>query len=367
MVARGAVCEAFPEQEPGRLGSHETFGRSQSPLTTTTPGRGRRAGRSVPEPAVEVSTRRAMRSPRTQHDKRGGSCGGHASEVLCHPCLLARSVSRATARTVALASRRTGSVRSVRRHDFLKQLHDRVQPRTYVETGIDRGQSMTLSRAPSIGIDPEYSITCEVLADVHLARTTSDEFFAREDPLAHLPRKIVDLAFVDGMHLAEYALRDYLAVERFTEPTSVIVFDDMLPRNADEAARYRHTGPWTGDVYKAAQALRDMCPELIVLDVDTAPTGAVVVLAPNASRNGELPGYDDWLDIAVTPDPQDVPAEVYSRSRALNPQRLLGSTGWAQLIRLRERGSASVEDMRAAFADVLTGDAGRAPVAARTS
>lgn len=244
------------------------------------------------------------------------------------------------------------------RHEFLKSLHQITQPRTYVETGIQTGRSLALSRVPSVGIDPEYSIKAELFADVHLARTTSDEFFARPEPLAHLPRPIVDLAFIDGMHLAEYALRDYLAVERFTTPASVIMFDDMLPRSVDEAARHRHTTAWTGDVYKAAQALRELRPDLVVLDVDTQPTGVVVVLLPDAERGGVLPGYDDWLDVALAPDPQDVPVEVLTRSRAFDPDKLLASAGWRELPRLRGafgRKPAPAAEVRAAFADVLTG------------
>lgn len=243
---------------------------------------------------------------------------------------------------------------AVRRHEFLRDLHRLTKPRTYLETGIDKGQSLKLSRVPSIGIDPEFSIIAELVADVHLARTSSDEFFARKNPMAHLPVKVIDLAFIDGMHLAEYALRDYIAVERFTTPASVVVFDDMLPRSVDEAARYRHTSAWTGDVYKAAQALRDMRPDLIVLEVDTQPTGLVVVLAPDASREGLLPGYDDWLEVALAPDPQHVPEAVISRSRALDPSRLLRSGGWAQLPRLRKsRKPIDAAAVRAAFADVL--------------
>jgi hypothetical protein len=215
------------------------------------------------------------------------------------------------------------------------------------------GQSLTLSRVPSIGIDPDFSITRELLADVHVARTTSDEFFAREDPIAHLPVPVIDLGFIDGMHLAEYALRDYLAIERFTAPTSVVIFDDMLPRSIDEAARHRHTSAWTGDVYKAAQALRDMRPDLIVLEVNTAPTGVVVVLTPDASRNGVLEGYDDWLDVAMSPDPQDVPEEILTRSRALDPKKLLSSRGWQALPALRSRRNPSAASVREAFADVL--------------
>ena len=243
----------------------------------------------------------------------------------------------------------------MKRHEFLKTLHSLLKPRTYVETGVQLGQSLTLSRVPSIGIDPAFSIVKELLADVHLARTTSDEFFARKAPMAHLRKPVVDLAFIDGMHLAEYALRDYLAVERFTTPASVIVFDDMLPRSIDEAARYRHTTAWTGDVYKAAQALRDLRPDVIVLDVDTQPTGVVVVLAPDSSRDGVLPGYDDWLDVAIAPDPQDVPVQVLRRTQAIEPRRLLASAGWSELVRLRRRRRAIDPGVvRAAFADVLS-------------
>jgi hypothetical protein len=241
----------------------------------------------------------------------------------------------------------------LQRHEFLQTVHRLIKPRTYTETGVHLGQSLTLSRVPSIGIDPDFSITRELFADVHVARTTSDEFFARKHPLAHLPVPVIDLGFIDGMHLSEYALRDYLAIERYTVPASVVIFDDMLPRTIDEAARHRHTSAWTGDVYKAAQALRELRPDLIVLDVDTAPTGVVVVLAPDASRDGILPGYDDWLEVAMAPDPQDVPTEILKRTRAYDPAKLLASAGWQALPLLRNRSGTDAAAIRAAFADVL--------------
>lgn len=242
------------------------------------------------------------------------------------------------------------------RHEFLTALHRDLAPRTYVETGVSRGKSLTLSRVPSVGIDPDFSVVAELQADIHLARTTSDEFFARKDPLSHLPLPVVDLGFIDGMHLSEYALRDYLALERFTMPTSVLTFDDMLPRSVDEAARRRHTKAWTGDVYKAAQALRELCPDVIVIEVDTTPTGVVVVLTPNAARGGVLPGYDDWLDVAMAGDPQTVPEEVLTRSRALDPHVLLKSRGWGRLVALRRHADASTAaQVREAFEDVLNG------------
>jgi hypothetical protein len=240
------------------------------------------------------------------------------------------------------------------RHEFLKTLHVQLQPRTYLETGVADGRSLSLSRVPSIGIDPDYNITAEQQADIHLARTTSDEFFARQFPLAHLPVPVLDLAFIDGMHLSEYAMRDYLAVERFTTAASVIVVDDMLPRSIDEAARRRHTNAWTGDVFKVTRALRKFCPELIVLEVNTRATGVVVILAPNAGRGGVLKEYDAWMDEAMAPDPQDVPEQVLTRSAALDPETLLASPAWAGLVTLRNSGAkATSAAVHALFAEFV--------------
>ncbi len=238
------------------------------------------------------------------------------------------------------------------RHEFLAELHRLLAPRTYVETGVNFGQSMTISRTASIGIDPDFDVRHEIQANVQLARTTSDEFFTRKDPLAHLPYKVIDLGFIDGMHLSEYALRDYLAIERFTHPASVIVFDDMLPRSIDEAARYRHTTAWTGDVYKAAQALRDYCPELLVFDVDTKPTGVAIVFAPHAGRGGVLPEYDTWLSTAISPDPQQVPKHILNRSQAVNPERLLANVDWAALRILRTQRGVTSARIAPAIAEI---------------
>jgi hypothetical protein len=237
---------------------------------------------------------------------------------------------------------------AVRRHDLLKRLHELLAPRTYLEIGVSTGASMTLSRTRSIGVDPAFQVRKEIHCDVHLVPDTSDEFFARRDPLAHFDVPVIDLAFIDGMHLAEYALRDFINVERYTHPGSVIVFDDMLPRTAAEARRNHRTRAenrfWAGDVFKVVATLQELRPDLVCLEVDTDPTGTTVVLLPDASSKTLLEHYDDLVGQFVTPDPQQVPMEVITRSRAIDPQWLLSLDLWADLRKLRSRGDARARE-----------------------
>lgn len=227
----------------------------------------------------------------------------------------------------------------MRRHDLLQRLHELLQPRTYLEIGVSTGASMSRSRARSIGVDPAFRIDKELLCDLHLVRATSDEFFARAHPLAHFDEPRVDLAFIDGMHLAEYALRDFINTERFTHAASVIVIDDMLPRNVGEAdrdrGRPRPGASWAGDVYKIVAPLRDLRPDLVCLEVDTEPTGTVVVLLPDPGSPALLSAYDDLVEAFVVPDPQHVPEEILTRSRAVDPEKLLAAPIWDDLRRLR--------------------------------
>jgi hypothetical protein len=232
----------------------------------------------------------------------------------------------------------------LRRHELLKGLHERLRPRTYFEVGVSTGSSLTLSRTTTIAVDPFYKVVEEILCDVHLVRATSDEFFARKRPLAHFDRPLIDLAFIDGMHLAEYAMRDVINVERFTHAASVIVIDDMLPRHVDEAGRGREAGArrgaWAGDVYKMLDAFRGLRPDLVCLEVDTKPTGTAVLLVPDPSSTALPDAYDRLVAEYVVPDPQLVPGAVLDRTRAIQPERLLDAPIWDELRRLREQPDA---------------------------
>lgn len=209
----------------------------------------------------------------------------------------------------------------VTRHEFLTELHDLLHPQTYLEIGVQHGWSLRLAMpgTRAIGIDPVPQLTADVGPALVYAET-SDAFFAR-DP-ADLGQIIhptgIELAFIDGMHLYEYALRDFINVERWANLHGVTVFDDVLPRNQHEAAREQCPGDWTGDVWRVEPILRALRPDLHVELVDTQPTGLLVVYGLNPGNSVLTDAYDDIVsDNPLTDVP--VPDDVLTRENAVTP------------------------------------------------
>jgi hypothetical protein len=227
------------------------------------------------------------------------------------------------------------------RHELLEGLHKKTRPRTYLEIGIRTGRSMVLSRCRSIGVDPLFKIDNPIHCDVQLIKATSDDFFAGDEPLAHFDGVPVDLAFIDGMHLSDFALRDFMHIEPFMADTGVVVLDDVLPRNGLEAARDRKTEPWTGDVYKVVEILRRRRPDLVVLIVNTAPTGTAVILGVDQASAVLKDAYAQEEPYLLQPDPQTPPLEYLDRSIAIEPDALLESPVWEEIVSVRDSGASA--------------------------
>jgi hypothetical protein len=219
--------------------------------------------------------------------------------------------------------------------EFLARLHTALRPETYLEIGVHLGQSLALARTRAIGIDPAYSITAPLSCDLSLFRTTSDEYFSRPEPLAPFSGAPVDLAFIDGMHLFDFALRDFINVERVSRPSSAIVLDDVFPRTVLEANRNQQTKSWTGDVYKIVEVLRQYRPDLTLTMADTWPTGLLLVTGLNPESPVLKDRYDEIIEKYVTEDPQDVPPAIFAREGAVDPETLLRSPVWGALRRSR--------------------------------
>jgi methyltransferase family protein len=221
----------------------------------------------------------------------------------------------------------------VRYLEFLGRVHELLTGPPYLEIGIRHGDSLALARGPAVGIDPEFELRVALPESVELFTETSDEYFDRKEPLAPLGGRRVGYSFIDGMHLAEFALRDFINVERRASRAGVIVFDDMLPRSSDEAARERHTRAWTGDVYKLLGILSRYRPDLMCLRIGTEPTGLLVVIGLDPDSTVLADHYDEIVAEAVHPDPQEVPAAVLERRDVLDPQDVLDAAFWKLLAR----------------------------------
>lgn len=194
------------------------------------------------------------------------------------------------------------------RYEFLANLHRILKPKVYLEVGVQHGVSLELARGAevAIGIDP-HPITTPKGNQVLFAMT-SDHYFEH----VGLTRAPIDLAFIDGMHLYEYALRDFANIEENSHVDSVIVFDDVLPYNQRIAAREQPPGDWTGDVWKVYYLLKWNRPDLNLMLVNTAPTGALVVTNPD-------PGNMTLRSAPISWDVGDiVPGEILMREQAIS-------------------------------------------------
>jgi len=201
----------------------------------------------------------------------------------------------------------------VTRHQFLTMLHDLLKPPVYLEVGVQYGLSLNLAvhSKLAVGIDPEPLV--QAVGNQVIFPMTSQEYF--EDDVKYQPS--IDMAFIDGSHLWEDALEDFLWVSRFCHERSVVVFDDVLPYNADIATRKPLPGDWTGDVWYTMVVLEPLLKErgLKSARVNTSPTGTFVVW-------GFTQGDGAWIEENVqagTP-PSTPPADVLFRFNAYEAQ-----------------------------------------------
>lgn len=164
-------------------------------------------------------------------------------------------------------------------YEMLKRIHRHLRPATYVEIGIDKGSTIAVAALGTriVGIDPDPQLSRPLPESVRIFRETSDEFFAKHDLCEELGGRPVDLALIDGMHLFEFALRDFINIERCCTAASTCLVHDCYPLDEPTSGRDRVTQFWTGDVWKLILCLRKYRPDLDVHTVATPPTGLAVI------------------------------------------------------------------------------------------
>jgi hypothetical protein len=170
-------------------------------------------------------------------------------------------------------------------YKVLGWIHEALEPASYMEIGVHKGRSLQEAdpRTRCIGIDPAPSIEDDVPANWTIYELTSDEFFARHDP-SELLGAPVEFAFIDGLHLFEQVLRDFVNVERNSAPQGAVVLHDCIPLDAVTSSRTRTTDFYAGDVWKATLALRRRRTDLAMVIVRTAPTGLCLIRRLNSEE-----------------------------------------------------------------------------------
>lgn len=202
--------------------------------------------------------------------------------------------------------------------DVLSQIHETLRPARYLEIGVRHGRSLALAQGQALGVDPAPDIQVALGAEAEVLAMSSDAFF--DDEAATRLAQAPDLVFIDGMHLFEFALRDFMSVERYSAPLTLVLIDDIFPNHPRQAQRARETRVWTGDVWKLLLCLRQARPDLLLLPLDTNPTGTLLVLGLDAENRVLWDGYNALVRQYRDSMTQPVPDEILTRDPAVDPR-----------------------------------------------
>ena len=125
----------------------------------------------------------------------------------------------------------------------------------YLEIGVEYGECFNETHfVNKVGVDPDPKFSSK--DGQTLILQTSDDFFKQYDI-----KQQFDVIFIDGMHQAEYVLRDINNCIQILSTNGTIFIDDILPLNYNEQLKipikhYYENGilkygeNWTGDVWK---------------------------------------------------------------------------------------------------------------------
>lgn len=185
-------------------------------------------------------------------------------------------------------------INGVRYFRVLKQLHEKLNPDWYLEVGTFTGKSLALARCNTIAVDPKFQLKFPAVnphgKQMFFFQETSDAFF--EGGFVKRNKIKIDFAFLDGMHLFEYLLRDFIETEKLMSKDGVIALHDCCPTTDYMATREYHDGPWTGDVWKTLLILLRYRPDLQIDVTKASGTGLVLVRNLNPRSQVLAKKYD---------------------------------------------------------------------------
>lgn len=207
-------------------------------------------------------------------------------------------------------------------YHLLHQAHRTLRPRRYLEIGVSNGKSLALSGSgtDAIGIDPMTAVPEQLFFHSpqtvpHLYKMTSNDFFQQGSSKRLWGENRFDMAFIDGLHIFEQALMDFINLEHRSSPSSIIFIHDCFPINAAVATRERNTMVWTGDVWKMIPCLKAVRPDLEIVTFPLRPSGIAMVRNLDSSSRVLINQFDSIVKHFIE---TALPESMDERCRLLN-------------------------------------------------
>lgn len=215
---------------------------------------------------------------------------------------------------------------------FLAGLHASCLFDWYLEVGCRSGETFAPVRSKTIAVDPFFRAEINIIGKkpaLHVFQATSDDFFAS----GFLARNDIrlSLAFLDGMHLVEFLLRDFLNTEAAMDPRGVILLHDCVPYGLKMTRRDLDNlpdGAWTGDVWKLIPILQHWRPDLTITVLDCQPTGLVAVSGLDPANRVLADNYDRIVADFAEMDIKAFGVERFFASFDYVPARALARKGF---------------------------------------
>ncbi|MEN9411204.1 MAG: hypothetical protein RL216_3178 [Pseudomonadota bacterium] len=215
---------------------------------------------------------------------------------------------------------------------FLTNLHATYVFDWYLEIGCRTGRTFGPVKGKTIAVDPYFRVASDVIGDkpaLHVLQQTSDDFF--DSGFLESMKIKLSVSFLDGMHLFEFLLRDFMNTEARSREDGVILMHDCIPYTSEMTTRdiaSTPRGPWTGDVWKIIPVLQEFRPDLKITMLDCIPTGLVLVtnLAP---KNTVLKRkYDDIIARFTELKIEDFGIERFNTSFSLTSAEAYAADGY---------------------------------------
>lgn len=151
------------------------------------------------------------------------------------------------------------------RTELLNFLATRYNLTRYLEIGVQNPENNfnKIICEDKLSVDPDPNAKAD-------QKRTSDDFFAYTQMhiLINPPGtfKFYDLIFIDGLHHADQAKRDFENALQVLSPNGFIVLHDCNPPEEQFTHVPRDTKIWYGDVYKLAVTISDRMKTTVDID-----------------------------------------------------------------------------------------------------